>query len=79
MDRHRKEQIEQTERLAKENEVRTSNGNQRQPQPSKPGGAERGGPGIETAHDRQPPDSTLPIEGDQKEKSQSLENKEDLQ
>lgn len=55
---NRNDELRQADQIAKENAVQTSNGNRFEPSPSKSGGAERGGPGVEAAHDRQPPDST---------------------
>ena len=54
---------EQTEQVARENEVTTGNGN-REHVSGKPGSAEKGGPDLEKAQERQPPDATRPTEKD---------------
>lgn len=40
------------------NQINRSNGNQASVSDDKKGGAERGGPGLDKARDRQPPEST---------------------
>ena len=54
---------EKTEQVAREVKVTTGNGNREQVS-DKPGSAEKGGPDLEKAQDRQPPDATRPFEED---------------
>lgn len=49
-----------TEGLAKKAEITPGNGNKAALPETKAGGAQRGGPGIERAMNRQPPDADLP-------------------
>ena len=61
----KKEMRDLTEQVAKENAVITGNGNKHDLAEDKPGGAERGGPGLSKARDVQPPAATRPQESDE--------------
>lgn len=61
-----KEEITRKQNVAPEDQIETSNGNRESLDDTKVGGsAQRGGPGIEKAIDRMPPDSTRPFSDDQ--------------
>lgn len=63
----KKEMRDLTEQVAKENEVITGNGNKLDLADDKPGGAERGGPGLSKARDVQPPAATRTQEPPEKQ------------
>ena len=70
----KKEMRDLTEQVARENAVVTGNGNKLDLADDKPGGAERGGPGLSRARDEQPPAATRPEESQEsRDTNESLE------